>query len=444
MSHRSRANAALPFQSEGGTGGVVATPVADTRDSYAETAVQQQLSGLGTWEQQVETLSPIQTAFDMTGQSGIPGALSQMFQSFASWSLATNDGTARQNVINSAQQVTDAFHQTREVLTQARAQADTQLGGLVDQVNSLAGQIRDYNVQKANSLGDDAGADAGVYSSLEQLSELVPISFLRQANGSISVTLGGQTLLVEGQKQYDLKLDVSVPADPTPTYTSPPPSAMIRDTAGRDITSQVTEGQVGGLLYARNTVLGGLLGDNMQPGDLNRLAAAVAQRTTDILTAGNISDGPPATPGVALFTCDMTDPSTAASTIAVTAAADQLAAIQPATASSGEVSNGVALHLANLGSSSDPLDMLDGLSYSGFYGNMAAKVGTALSKAQNNQATQQDMVTQTRALRQQTSGVSLDEEAINVLQLQRSYEAVAKMVSVLNEMTQTVIGLLST
>jgi flagellar hook-associated protein 1 FlgK len=120
-----------------------------------------------------------------------------------------------------------------------------------------------------------------------------------------------------------------------------------------------------------------------------------------------------------------------------------LAAIQPATATSAEIANGIALKLANLESSQDPADTIDNLSYTSFYGNLAAQVGTAVSTAQSNKTTQQDVVTQARDLRQQTSGVSLDEEAINVLELQRSYEAAAKMVSVLNELTQAVVGLIT-
>jgi flagellar hook-associated protein 1 FlgK len=56
---------------------------------------------------------------------------------------------------------------------------------------------------------------------------------------------------------------------------------------------------------------------------------------------------------------------------------------------------------------------------------------------------QQDIVTQARDLRQQTSGVSLDEEAITVLQFQRSYDAAAKMITVLDQVTQTAVGLIS-
>jgi flagellar hook-associated protein 1 len=45
-------------------------------------------------------------------------------------------------------------------------------------------------------------------------------------------------------------------------------------------------------------------------------------------------------------------------------------------------------------------------------------------------------------LRDQVSSVSLDEEAAHLIQLQRAYQAAGKMMSVLNELTGTVIDII--
>jgi flagellar hook-associated protein FlgK len=45
-------------------------------------------------------------------------------------------------------------------------------------------------------------------------------------------------------------------------------------------------------------------------------------------------------------------------------------------------------------------------------------------------------------MRQTDSGVSLDAEAINVLQFQAGYQAVAKMVSTLQTLTQALIDMI--
>ena len=69
---------ALPFDTAAGVGGgVTSGPVQNARDIYAEQAVQSATSNLGFWQQQVSTLQPVQGGFDVTGQTGIPAALSQ-------------------------------------------------------------------------------------------------------------------------------------------------------------------------------------------------------------------------------------------------------------------------------------------------------------------------------------------------------------------------------
>jgi flagellar hook-associated protein 1 FlgK len=71
-------------------------------------------------------------------------------------------------------------------------------------------------------------------------------------------------------------------------------------------------------------------------------------------------------------------------------------------------------------------------------------VGGTLNDAANNAQVQQSLLTQAKDLRQQYQGVSLDEEAATLMQFQRAYQANAKFLSVLDELTQTAIDILKT
>ena len=68
------------YQSDTGinTGGVQEV-TQDTRSTYADTAVQQQLSLQGMYQQLQTTLAPLQTVFDVSSSSAIPSALNQLF-----------------------------------------------------------------------------------------------------------------------------------------------------------------------------------------------------------------------------------------------------------------------------------------------------------------------------------------------------------------------------
>ena len=262
----------------------------------------------------------------------------------------------------------------------------------------------------------------------------------------MTVLLAGQTPLVIGQTQYAISSGVAVPTNPLPANPSGPPSPQILDSNGNDITSEITQGQVGGLLQA-NAVLAQLQGDSSQAGSLNQLAQGLADTVNNLLTSGNISDanaatGAPAVSGIALFSYAPGNPTSVASTLSVNPAitSSQLAAIEPGPP---EVDNGIALQLANLATPQNPADEINNMSFTQFYGNIAGTAGTAISTATTNQATDQQVVTQAQNLRQQSSGVDLNTEAIKILQFQQSYGAAAKMVSILDSLTETVVNMIS-
>src|SRR5580704_12280839 len=65
--------------SESLEGGLSSGPMASTRDQYLEQAVQSQTTQLGTAEQQVSDLTPLQTLFDLSSSTGISGSLDSFF-----------------------------------------------------------------------------------------------------------------------------------------------------------------------------------------------------------------------------------------------------------------------------------------------------------------------------------------------------------------------------
>ncbi|MBV8716337.1 MAG: flagellar hook-associated protein FlgK [Chloroflexi bacterium] len=74
------------------------------------------------------------------------------------------------------------------------------------------------------------------------------------------------------------------------------------------------------------------------------------------------------------------------------------------------------------------------------YGQAVASLGVASSTAQSESSNQQVLVNQLDTQRQQTSGVSLDEEATHLIQYQRAYEAAARVITVNDSMLDTLIN----
>ncbi len=435
---------ALPFQPSAGLpGGVRAGDIQSARDQFAEQNVRQQFSLLGTLEQKSQSLANLELNFNVSSDSGIPGALNTLFQNFSSWSVTPDSGASRQAVLDSAQQVAQSFQQASANVSKSFRDTGQQLQQTVDQINSLAAQLRADNVQLRQGNTKDAGLDAQMHSTLEQLSELGDITAITQSDGTVTVLLGGQTPLVIGANQYDLSVSFSTAAGSPATVAGGLPPARILDGQGNDATSHISQGKLAGLLDVYNNVLPSIGGNAYQQGDLNLMAQSVADRVNQILTSGNISSGPPAVPGIPLFSYNAAAPSGIAQTLTVNSAItpDQLAAIDPGPPL---ISNGIALQLAALASPQTAADEINGFSYAEFYGNMAAVVGRQSQDAQDQLAVQQQTLAQARNLRSQSSGVDLNEQAAQMVEFQRAYSATSKMVSILDELTQATINMLPT
>jgi flagellar hook-associated protein 1 len=105
----------------------------------------------------------------------------------------------------------------------------------------------------------------------------------------------------------------------------------------------------------------------------------------------------------------------------------------------GSNTNAQALSLAG----SATVGALGGKSLTAFYadyiGSLSAKAKTAADNVTAQTAIRDTIFAQQQAI----SGVSMDEEAINLTKYQRAFEGTARFISVVDEMMQTVLGLIS-
>ncbi len=431
---------AMPVDIPGGlAGGLASAGLNNSRDQYAEESVQAQTQALGMYTAQAQNTSAIQNFFDVTGTSGVSAALNGLFQSFSAWSASPNDSTARQNVLAAANTVAQSFQGLANSLTQTSGEMDGQITSTVSQINTIAAQIQQYNVQKLKSPQPDPGADAQLYGALQNLSQLTNFTTVTQTDGTVTVLLSGGTPLVIGTQQNDLSASVSVDTKPAPVYSQSLPTDHILDSQGNDITSQISSGQLGGLLDTRNRVLAGIMGDSQQQGTLNQLAQGLADTVNGILQSGTVSATPGAANGAALFSYDSQNLATVASTLTVNPqiTPDQLAPVD----ASGNV-NGNANALAALENPTGTQGTVGGLSYLQYFGQIAAGAGQENQTATNNEQTQQQVTAQATSLRDQVSGVSLDKEASALLQFQQAYQATAQVLTVLDNLGNDLMNLI--
>ncbi len=431
---------ALPFdEATGAAGGVAAAGLDDSRDAYLDSAVQTQMQSLGLYTAQNQATGTIQSFFDVSGTTGVSAALSSLFSAFSAWSTTPNDPVAQQTVISDAGNVASSIQGLSTSLNQTSVQLGQQVGSTVTQINNLAAEIQQYNVGRLQTTQPDPGADAQLETNLESLSHLVNFTALKQTNGTVTVLIGGGTPLVIGNQQYSISAGNSVVSNPAPANPESPPTSQILDSQGNDITADITGGQLGGLLDSRNNVLASIIGNSQQAGTLNQLASGLADTVNQILQSGTVSTASGAAAGTPLFSYNTADATLAAGSLAVNPSITG-AALAPVDSTGN--SNGNANQLAALANPTTSQGQIDGMNYVQFFGQIAASAGTANQTAQSNQTAQQTVVTQAQSLQTQISGVSLDASASQILQLQNAYQAVSRVLTIVNTLADNIIGLI--
>ena len=369
-----------------------------------------------------EQLGIVEVALGESGAS-LDDKLDDFFDAFTTLADTPTAATARQEVILQGQSLASAFRDMASRLTAAQRDTDFQVRGGVEQVNSLAERIASLN---AALSGTSATSPEGhhlrdeVNRALESLSEWVNVQAVEREGGGFDVALANGSPLVVGDSTYPLGV------------TDVPPSGLAAITAGGvAVTTSVTGGRLGGLIDVRDRAIPDYLTR------LDEMAYAVATEVNTLHQAGFDLAG---NPGVAFF--QPMGPAGAAMAIGVnptlTATGGELlvAASSSATAVGD---NGMARQLAGLREAK----ILAGgtATASESWARLVYRVGRDKQAADDAQGTREEITRQLRNLQDSVSGVSLDEEAADLVRFQRAYEANARFFSTIDQTLDTLLNM---
>ena len=409
----------------GNGGGADSVVLQSTGSAQVDAIVQAATSQASDSQTQTQQLTAVNQQFSITGSSGILAAFQQFSTAFSNLAVTPNDASAGAAALASAQGVASAFNSVAQSLASQSQSIQASAQSTVSEINNLAGQIAQYNVQVRGATSLDPGTDASRRSALTQLSSLVGVTVTQNADGTVNVLAGGTLPLVMGDQAYTLSANLS--SAPGSQITS----------SGGGVTPSSFSGTLGGLVDTLNNSITPILGGNGQTGSLNTLAQGFASNVNNLLTSGVTSGG---APGVPLFTYDTTNASNVAATLAIdpSVTPDQLGLASTGASAS---SNGIANQLAGLTASNNAASQINGIAPQDYYSSIAQSVGQQLSDATSQSSSDQTNLTSAQANQTSVEGVSLDQEAINITADQRSWEAAAKLVTVMDSLTLDTINL---
>jgi flagellar hook-associated protein 1 FlgK len=392
-------------------------------DPFVAGHIRGEQQALGQWQARRSALERAEMVFDDTRGYALSDAMNQFWNAWQDLSNRPEGTVERVALLSRSEYLAETIHRMAADLSRQQVDLDQQIAGLITSVNEKLEQVHGLNreigaieagPQNANDLRDRRD------QILAELSQSIAIDTFEDPQGRVTVFTGNGRPLVDpgGIRQMGTqpgaggRLDVVwIGADGTAV----------------DITNEIGGGRIRGWLDVRDT----FLEDYRQR--LDDLAGGLISEVNGRHAGGFDLN---ADPGEDFFS------GTGAMDISVNPVllsdADRVAAAASPTGVPGDGANAVAI--AGL---QQAFIMNGGTTTAAdFYQALVTDVGTAVQTA-GNRAEHHDLVSRSlNSYRESISGVSLDEEMLNLVKFQHAFEAAAKLVTTVDEMFSTVMDML--
>ena len=399
--------------------GVEIGQITSQRNNVLQMSLDQATQQQSKYDSYLTSMQQVQTLFNETSGTGLQSSITAFFNSLQQLSTDPSNTSLRQAVLSAAQNMAQDFNGASSSLASLQQNVDQSVPQAVSQINSLTSQIAQLNseVSAAESTGQNAGSLVDQRNQLiSQVSGLIDVSQVDAGNGNVALTTTSGAALVVGNKSFQL----TTQADPTTGFQDV-------YSMGKDITSTIDGGSLGGTLQVRDSTIPSILSS------LDSLASSLENSFNSVNKAGTDLNG---NPGGNFFVPPPAGGVGAAATVSV-ALTDPSQIAASLDGSAGDNANvNAMLALQNQG-------IVNGQTPINAYSNLVFHVGNDVASAQSEEQGVTATVQQLQNQIGSVSGVSINEEAANLVQYQQAYQAAAQVASVISNLTSTAIDMVS-
>ena len=393
----------------------------------------------------------------LAGQIGAPGEDGSLSARIATLQAALTEAAARPDssvrlsaVLSAAQDIATQLNSASDEVQAARLQADQQVGRTVGVLNDQLVQVRDLNVmiRTLNTSGRDATSVIDQRQTLiDNIARAVPLSEIQRPNGMVALVSAGGAVLLDGAPARLNFFGVG--------FITPDMTIASGALSGLTLNGQAVALQDGGLLSGGELAALFAVRDQAAPeaqAMLDSLARDLATRL------GDPSVDPTIGLGDAGLYIDGTGPAVPANELGLAQRLKVNPGVDPAQGGADwRLRTGLYAAAPNAAGDGTLLSaMADALASprlpgSGPFGGVArssgsladeaiaqtAGAGQGLERVLTYATARADTLLQTHL----QDGVDTDAELQNLLTLQQAYSANARVVSTLDQLMQTLLGI---
>jgi flagellar hook-associated protein 1 FlgK len=418
--------------------GVIVQNISRIRDTMLDVNFRAQTSQASAFTTQGNVLTSIGQIYGEPSSTGLSNSLSQFYSSWSDLANNPSSSAAKSVVQQRGASVASTLNQFSSNLDQLASNTFSSANQQVNDINRYTSQIAAINRQivAAESNGTTANDLRDMRdNAIDSLSKIVPVRAIDHGNGSDTIYVAGATV-VDGSDSKIFSLQGGG-------------SSVSLQLGGRPFASQ----SPGGALGANMDALTKDIPDAKS--QLDTLAAGIVKSVNAIHTTGWTAAGdalggsnwnstaPPTGSKVDFFDPTKLTAGSMSLSAAVKSNASYIAAgdVQNATGN-----NDIANKMAALASDTTTMTKFgsttETTSISEFYRDLVTRTGVATSNATSSAAVYTTLAQQATTQRQSVSGVSTDEELINLTKNQQAYAAAAKVITTADSMSQTLLDMI--
>ena len=388
-------------------------------DKFLGTQITNQTQDLGYSESRRDQLDLVEMVFNEADGGGISELMDKFWNGWDDLALNPSGMAERRTLVSNAQSLATMFNSYSDELVFLQNDADAKIQDLVRQANGYVVDIADLNEKIAHTEttgGDVNGLMDSRAERLKELSEIVDFNYITDSQGAINVFLSNGAPLVEGNHVW--ALDVK-PGASGSSFSD----IIFEDNPDETINTVVKGGALGGLLEIRDITIQGYMDQ------LDALATAIITAVNEQHEQGFDING---NIGGAFF-----EPATTAGDMRVS---DDIMA-DPGKIAAAATVNDDGDNAGSIGTLQDREFVIgiDTASFNGYWASFQGRMGQDVVDASRDVDNQSNFLDQLNSRREAVSGVSIDEEMMNLIKFQTGYEAAARLVSVAGELMDTLL-----
>ena len=410
----------------GGAGtqiGVTVSQIERIYDRFIESQIIAQQQNTGYSDTLLRGLQNIEVMIDDTQGVGISDQLSKFWSSWEDLSKNPGGIVERSALLSAAQNLTGSLTSCKRNLDTITTDLSRSIADTVTSINEKVHELKDLNKKIIEIMGDKGEKNDLLdkqTQALKELGALINITHVGNADGTANVYLSNGQPLLQGIQEQTLSAKLNADGQSSDIYSS--------NLSGETVNSTLTSGKLGALIELQNKIVPEYIND------IDAFSKSLADRVNELHRDGFDAYN---NTGVNFF--QILDEENSAGTIQVNSAISaDVNRIAVATSVNGNGDNASLIAAVQ----NELLMNNKTASLGSFLATMVGQIGQQVSMSKTNNDRQTVIANLLGNQRESVSGVSIDEEMIRLINYQMGYNAAGKLVSVVDEILDTLMGII--